>query len=155
MFSKVFFALGNHDARFLHALNSPLLPRKLLDFIGGCPEHKWEISCYYYAFLDCGGRTFRIEHPKSAAANTAVRLSDKYEMDVIVGHSHIQSFCWSTSGNHYAIQAGCIVDESRLAYAAQRSTNSPAHSLGAVLVRDGYPYVLTKYTQWNRMKQMA
>lgn len=154
-FDDILFTLGNHDARFLHALNSPLLPRKLLDFIGGCPEPKWKISPYYYSILETEGETYRVEHPKSAAQTTAVKLADKYECSVIVGHSHLQSTGWSTSGNHYAIAAGCVVDEGRLPYAAQRSTNRPAHSLGAVIVRDGVPWTLHARSDWTRLRRLV
>lgn len=154
LFDRVDFVIGNHDSRFLKLLNSPLLPRKLLDFIGGCPEPKWRIAGYYYSILVSGGETFRIEHPKSAAASTAIKLADKYECSVICGHSHLHNFGYSTSGKHYAVQAGCIVDETRLAYAAQRSTNSPAHGLGAVIVVDGYPFILEPRSPWQRLKRL-
>lgn len=153
IFKRIDYVLGNHDGRFLSALNSPLFPQNLLDFVK-LDDPAWRIACFYFSFLHSGGRTFRIEHPKSAAKNTAVRLADKYECSILMGHSHFLDFRMSTSGRHYACQMGAVVDERRLPYAAQRSVNSDTHALGSVLVRDGVPWLLTENSPWDRMKRM-
>jgi hypothetical protein len=147
------FVIGNHDDRFLRALNSPLLPSQLLNFIK-LDEGRWKIAPFYRSILISNGEKFQIEHPKGATANTPVRLADKFECHIIAGHSHIQNFQWSTSGRHYAIASGCCVDELRLPYAAQRSTNSPTHKLGAVIVREGVPYLLHPHVNWKRLAMM-
>jgi hypothetical protein len=152
-FDGIDYVIGNHDDRFLRALNSPLMPKKLLDFIG-LQDPKWRIAPFYRSILVSAGEKYQIEHPKGASANTPVRLADKFECHIIAGHSHIQNFQWSTSGRYYAIASGCCVDEDRLAYAATRSTNRPAHKLGAVIVRDGVPYLLHPKIDWGRMKRM-
>lgn len=150
-FARVDYVIGNHDDRFVRALKSPIMPEHLLGFLGVGGAKQWRIAPYFYSVLTSGGETFRVEHPRSAAANTAVRLADKYECSVIMGHSHLQDVRWSTSGRHYAIHAGCCVDEMRLPYAAQRSSNSPAHKLGAVMVREGAPWVLHDRVDWTRL----
>lgn len=149
-FDRVDYVIGNHDDRFIRALKSPMLPQTLLDFIG-LDHPRWRIAPYFYSVLISGGETWRVEHPRSAAANTAVRLADKFECHVIMGHSHMQDERWSTSGRYHAIHAGACVDESRLPYAAQRSTNRPAHKLGAVIVRDGCPFVLHGRSPWGML----
>jgi predicted phosphodiesterase len=149
-FERIDYVIGNHDDRFVRALKSPMMPQTLLDFVG-LTNPRWRIGPYFYSILISGGEKFRIEHPRSAAANTATRLADKFETSVIMGHSHAQDVRWSTSGRHYAIHAGCCVDERRLPYAAQRSTNQAAHKLGAVIVREGYPYVLHDRVDWQRL----
>lgn len=153
LFGTVLYILGNHDDRFLRRLNSPLAPQKLLDFIG-LSAPCWKIGPYFYGIVTSGGETFRLEHPRSAAQNTALRLADKNECSAIVGHDHYQDFKWSSSGKHYAIHAGCTCDETRMPYASQRSTNRPAHVLGAVVLREGVPYLLHPRVNWERLKRM-
>lgn len=153
VFARIDYVIGNHDDRFIRALKSPLLPQSLLDFIG-LTDPTWRIAPYFYSTLISEGEKYRIDHPRSAAAATAVKLADKFDCHSIVGHSHLQSVQWSTSGKHWAIQAGCSVDEERLCYAAQRSTNRPAHSLGAVIVRGGYPWILYPRSPWDRLKRL-
>lgn len=152
-FIRVDYVIGNHDGRFLSALNSPLFADKLLDFIG-LSDPKFRIAPYYFSHLISGGQTWRIEHPKGAAKNTASGLASKYLCNVAMGHSHRWSMEFDKSGNFYAIHMGCCVDERRLPYCAQRSNSSDAHSLGALIIRDGYPFLLSANTPWDRYAKM-
>jgi len=152
-FTGIYYVLGNHDDRFLRKLQAPLTPDSLLNFLG-LTDPTWHIKPYFFACLTSAGERWRIEHQRSAAPNCAVRLADKYECHVIVAHNHSQSEQWSTSGRYYAISSGCCVDEERLPYASQRSTNRPAHHLGAVIVLDGCPIILHSRSPWARMMRM-
>lgn len=157
-FETMDYVIGNHDGRFLRTLNSEIFPSQLLQMLGIMdPENsdpKWHIGPYYFSIINSGKRKFRVEHPKSAAKTTASILASKYLCNTIVGHAHQLQWGFDRSGTFYAIMAGCCVDEERLPYAAQRSTNADKHKLGAVILRDGYPYVLHEETQWKRMAKM-
>lgn len=154
IFKQVGYVLGNHDDRFLRKLQAPMTPQKLLNFLG-LTEPCWNIAPYFYGVLTSGGERWRIEHQRSAAPNAAIRLADKNETNTIIAHNHVQSLQWSTSGRYYAISSGCACDESRMFYAAARSSQRPAHALGAVIIRDGYPYVLHPRVDWARLARMA
>lgn len=145
------FFTGN--SRLLSALDSPLFAGALLDMIG-LHDPKWRIAPYYYSVLYSGGETWRIEHPKSAAQNTAVQLASKYLCNVAMGHSHGWSHSFDASGSWHAIQMGCCVDERRLPYAAQRSTSGKAHMLGALIIRAGQPYLLHERSDWGTLISM-
>ena len=152
-FDQVDWVIGNHDGRFLSALNSPVFSDQFLKFIG-LTDPKWRIAPYYYSFIRSGSELFRIEHPKSASQATASKLASKYLCHVLMGHSHLLSNQFDQSGSFWAIHMGHCVDERRLPYAAQRSNTSPAHVLGAVIIRDGYPWLLTERTPWASMAKM-
>ncbi len=152
-FERCDYVLGNHDGRFLAALNSPIYADSLLDFIG-INDPRWRIAPYYFSILQSGGETFRIEHPKSAAQAAPEKLASKFLCHIIAGHSHLLSFKFDQSGSFYAIYAGHTVDERRLPYASQRSNTAPAHVIGAVIVRDGYPHLLHQRTPWELYARM-
>lgn len=154
LFDRVDYVIGNHDGRLLSALDSPLFAGALLDMIG-LHDPKWRIAPYYYSVLYSGGETWRIEHPKSAAQNTAVSLASKYLCNVGMGHSHGWSHSFDASGSWHAIQMGCCVDERRLPYAAQRSTSGKAHMLGALIIRAGQPYLLHERSDWGLLAKQA
>jgi hypothetical protein len=154
LFDRVDYIIGNHDGRLLSALDSPLFAGALLDMIG-LHDPKWRIAPYYYSILHSGGETWRIEHPKSAAQNTAVSLASKYLCHIAMGHSHSLSHLSDASGNFHAIQMGCCVDESRLPYAAQRSTSGKAHMLGALIIRNGFPYLLRERIDWELLSKLV
>jgi|LDZU01.1.fsa_nt_gi hypothetical protein len=152
-FDLLIWVLGNHEGRLLRAINSPVEPSELLNMMR-LEEGKWKIAPYYYCLLETESGTFRITHPKSAANGTARSLCSQYFQHVIMGHSHKMFFDFDPSGKYYAIQAGHCVDEERLAYCAQRDAKRDSHKLGAVIVRDGYPYLLHEGIDWERMKKM-
>jgi hypothetical protein len=139
-FDEIHFILGNHEGRFLRALESALLPSELLNLVTA--GKAWKIAPYYYSYLNSGGERFLIEHPKNAAKTTAVKLASKHQCNILMGHSHRLSQEWDPSGKYYAIHMGCIVDENRLPYVAQRHNTADTHKLGAVIVRDGFPWLL-------------
>jgi hypothetical protein len=151
-FKQVYVIVGNHEGRFLTTLNTPLFPAEITRMIDA---KEWKVAPFYFSYLISGGEKYIIEHPKSAAIATAEKLASKYQCHTIVGHSHLLRFSWDISGKFYAITTGCAVDESRLPYAAQRHTNSPAHANGATIVRDGFPYLLHTHVDWNKLRMMG
>lgn len=154
LFDPIVYIMGNHEGRFLRTINAPTEPSELLRMMQ-LDSGRWVIAPYYYCILRSGGRVIRITHPKTAADNAARALAGQYLMDVLMGHSHKLLWGWDTSGTFYAIHMGHCVDEMRLAYAAQRDAKRYYHKLGAVIVRDGYPWLLHMETPWEQMKKMA
>lgn len=150
-FKNIDFVIGNHEGRLLRAFQSPVCPEDVLRLIDA---ESWRIAPYYWMHLKSGGRTYQIEHPGAAARTTAARLAAKYQVDVIMGHSHLLEFRMDASGQHYAITAGHCVDELRLPYSSQRHRPGDAHNLGAVIVRDGYPWLLHNGCDFARLMKM-
>lgn len=152
-FDKFVWIMGNHEGRLLRAINSPVNPSELLNLMR-LDSGKWEIAPYYYGLLTSGGEVFRITHPKSASDNTARMLAVQYHQHILMGHSHKMMFDWDPSGKYAAVQMGHLVDEGRLAYAAQRDARRNAHKLGAVIVRDGYVWLLNEHVDWARLRNL-
>lgn len=150
-FDRIDFVIGNHEGRLLRALQTALDPKILLKNLELNNSPKWRIAPFYFSYLFSAGEKYCIEHPKSAAASTAAVLAAKYGCHVLMGHSHHISMTTDVSGRYFAAEIGCVVDEARLPYAAQRHTRAPAHSLGAAIIRNGYPTILTKFTDWERL----
>lgn len=148
-FDIIHYVLGNHEGRLLRAMQTAMDPQELLRLLE--MGDKWKVSCYYFSYLDTPQGRYQIEHPKSAAATTAAVLAAKFGCHVLMGHSHHFSITTDVSGRYFAAEIGCLVDEARLPYAAQRHTRAAAHSLGAAIIRDGYPTILTKFTDWERL----
>jgi hypothetical protein len=153
LFDKFVWVLGNHEGRLLRAINSPVMPSELLNLMK-LEEGKWQIAPFYYCLLNTPKGTFRITHPKSAANGAARGLASQYFQHIIMGHSHKIFFDYDPSGTYFAIQCGHTVDENRLAYCAQRDAKRDSHKLGAVIIKNGYPYLLTEQLDWERMKRL-
>ena len=152
-FDEIHYVIGNHDDRYLRRMSVAMEAAELLTLLK-VDRDKWKIAPYYYSFLESAGETYRIEHPKVSGMNAARTLAAKFHAHILMGHSHRWAVEWDISGNFWAIQMGHCVDERRLMYAAQRSTGAPMHKLGAVIVRDGYPYVLGEESQFDRFANL-
>jgi hypothetical protein len=153
-FQDVVFVIGNHEGRLLRTMNSPLFAKDLLQFIG-IDDPVFRIAPYYYSLIETCKGTFRVVHPKGAAKSTATQLASKTQQHILMAHSHRWAHQYDISGTYHAIQMGCCVDESRLAYVGQRDNTSDKHKLGAVIIRDGFPYLLGEETPWDQYMKMA
>jgi hypothetical protein len=153
-FKEVYAELGNHDDRYLRALDQALSPKELLHQIDKDKDERWKIAPYYYGFIETEKGTFRVTHPRGAGQKTAIDLAVQYHSHVIMGHSHRWAVNRDPSGDYWAIQQGCCVDENRLAYVKQRDAKRDAHLLGATIIRGGYPFVLSPESPWDLLKRM-
>ena len=151
-FSNVDVVLGNHEGRLLNQLKSPLFPTEITRLVD---MQSWRIAPFYFQYLISGGEKYHVEHPKNYGKFSASKLCSKYLVNVLMGHSHHLSYTFDPSGKFYAIEMGCCADERRLPYASQRHNTTPSHALGAVIVRDGAPWLLHEKTDWKRMESMA
>ena len=152
-FEEIHYVMGNHDDRYLRTINRGMRASELLNLL--CiRDSRWKIAPYYFSELISNGEKFRIVHPKNSGMNAARVLAEKYHAHIIMAHSHRWSIEWDRSGKYWAIQSGAVVDERRLYYVASRDSGAPMHKLGATIVRDGYPYVLSEESQWDKLERM-
>lgn len=153
-FDNVFVALGNHDDRYLRALNQAVSPKELLHQLDRHEDSRWKIAPYYYTLIETDKGTFRATHPRGAGKNTAIDLAVQYHQHIVMGHSHRWSVNRDPSGKYWAIQTGHCVDELRLAYVQQRDAKRDAHINGATIIRGGYPFVLCPDSPFEMLKRM-
>jgi hypothetical protein len=148
-FDEIHCILGNHEGRLLRAIQTPLNPNHVLKEVGIVDNPKWKIRPYYFCHVVSGGETFRVTHPKNTAKASAWKLAAKFHQHVLMAHNHQVVLQFDPSGKFYAIETGCCVDESRLPYASQRDNAQHAHKLGAVLIRNGHPWLLHEGSPWD------
>lgn len=153
-FKEIYVALGNHDDRYLRALDQALSTKEFLHQLDRHEDTRWKIGPYYYTTIENEGGTFRITHPRGAGQKTAIDLAIQFHQHVIMGHSHRWAVNRDPSGKFWAIQQGHCVDEKRLAYVQQRDAKRDAHLLGATIIRGGYPWVLSPESPWEMLKRM-
>lgn len=152
-FEDIVYVIGNHDGRFLSALNSPLFAKQLKDFVIG-DNPKYRIAPYYYSTIHTENGDYSIEHPTLLSEKAAVQIAVQKQCHVLMGHSHRYSRLKDPSGKYWAIQMGMCVDEDRLAYVGQRTRSRERHATGATIIRGGYPYDLNPEIPWDLWKKM-
>ena len=152
LFDLIHFVIGNHDGRLIRALGSAMFPSEILRLVEA--GDKWMVKPYYFSKLISNGEEFQIEHPRSAAKSSAYKLASKYQCHILMAHSHRWGIDLDPSGKYYAIHMGCVVDENRLPYAAQRHSTADAHRLGACIVREGVPFLLNEKSPFELLTRL-
>jgi predicted phosphodiesterase len=152
-FTDIYTVMGNHDDRSLRRIDKDLTPRDLLTFLLGGKAPQWHIEPFYYCEVMSGGEKYHIEHQHGTSINIAAQLAAKFGCHTICGHNHAWSVGRDISGRYFAINSGHCGDELRMFYAASRHNARPAHVPGAVIIRDGFPWVLNEWSPWDKLKK--
>lgn len=150
-FDTITWIMGNHEKRVLSTLQK-ILPVDTLANVFGADNSKWVVSPYYWCILKSGGEEWQIEHPINTGKGSSKKLAPKFGRHIIMGHNHHFSITTDPSGKYYAIEPGMGMDEERMAYAVQRHNAADTHVLGAIIIRDGKPTPLNKFTDWEMLK---
>ena len=150
-FDRILWIMGNHEQRVLKLLQK-VLPVESLAAVFGADTPKWQVSPYYYCDLNSGGEAWRIEHPINTGKGSSKKLASKFTCNIIMGHNHHFNITTDPSGKYYAIEPGMGMDESLMAYASKRHNAADTHVTGAVIIRNGKPIPLNKFTDWDLFK---
>lgn len=149
-FEYIFWMMGNHEKRTT-ALLKKVLDVQSVGRLFGATSNRWEMSHYYWVRFESGGALWQVEHPINSGKGSSKRLASKFLCNTIMGHNHQFNITTDPSGKFYAIEPGACIDESRAGYINQRHMVADTHMLGAVLVRNGLPTPLNKFTDFGML----
>ena len=150
-FDKILWIMGNHEQRVLKTLQK-VLPVDSLAVVFGADNPKWEVSPYYHCTLMSNGEEWKIEHPVNSGKGSSKKLASKFTCHIVMGHNHHFNITTDPSGKYYAIEPGMGMDEERMAYVSQRHNAADTHITGALIIRNGKPLPLNKFTDWDLLK---
>ena len=151
-FKLVHMSLGNHEGRIITKFDVRMQADEISKWLDA---PTWKIAPYYFCNLTSAGQEYQLEHPRNYSKGSSRALCAKYQRSVIMFHGHHYYKSMDISGHFLALEPGCCVDESRLAYAAQRHRTGDAHVLGAVIVRDGVAWDVGLEAQRTDWKALA
>lgn len=150
-FDKILWIMGNHEQRVLKTLQK-VLPVDSLAAVFGADNQKWDVSPYYHCKLISNGEEWQIEHPVNSGKGSSKKLASKFTCNIVMGHNHHFNITTDPSGKYYAIEPGMGMDEERMAYASQRHNAADTHVTGALIIKNGKPVPLNKFTDWDILK---
>lgn len=150
-FENILWIMGNHEQRVTRLLRR-VLDVQSVSRLMGTDSPKWKVSPYYMATLTSAGTPWRIEHPINSGKGSSKKLSSKFLTNIIMGHNHHFSITTDPSGTFYAIEPGMGGDEERMGYVQQRDNAADKHMVGAIIIRDGKPTPLNRFTDWEMLK---
>jgi len=150
-FKEILVLTGNHEGRILKRLGFHQIEHNRLKRLFD-PEDVAEFSPYYFCYV----QDWMVCHPKNVSSipgRVAARLAEKYHCNVVAAHGHTFGLAQDVSGQYLGIDSGCCADPSRLEYIALRPNLRPQVHQGAVILQDGYPWLLNRHLDTNRIKQ--
>ena len=149
-FKERYHIMGNHEGRLLRTIGTDIEGGNLADIFG---MTDWHMSEYYFAELTSAGELYRIAHPKPYAKTAAAEMASRFLCHYVMGHSHDLSMRKDRSGKFWAISMGHCADETRFPYESQRDRTYWSHVNGAVIVTDGYPWLITDEFPFGKVKR--
>jgi len=140
-FDKLYYFLGNHDARVVkvmerklradQALRMVIAPKLAQEF-----ERKVETTSNWWMLASHNWELSHAPKNRNMPATTAKALAEARRKNVIQAHTHKWGMLQDVSGRLVAIESGCCVDIEKLRYANEMHSPSTAMVNGAVLMLD-------------------
>jgi len=150
-FDHVTLIKGNHENRINRVTYGKIQARHLFELIGKKVwEKKFTYSIYDKLFIS---NKWMIVHPNSfsqISASVAVRLAEKYHMNILNAHGHFFAMRYDRSGKYVAIDLGGMFDQQKIDYINLKTTTHPKWNPGFVVItQDNGLHVFHKQTDWS------
>lgn len=152
-FDQVTYIWGNHSERIRRLVGKDLAASRFLRLFSR--RENVAISEYWWGF--CGERWI-VCHPGNASvihARVPSLLAEKYNRHVAAGHGHLQGAAWTRSGELIGLDVGVCADRERLEYTQRRLNTRPAVNLGALILVDELPWLLTPLSDFKRLARLG
>jgi hypothetical protein len=153
-FKEVLWFAGGHERRFLRRLMSAIGMERLAKLVTDLEQ--LTASSYHHCFLISGGKKIAVVHPKNLSqipARLPTFLCRKFRMPVVCGHDHIWGLAQDESGEDWACSVGVSANPKRLSYVTLETNTRPAVTQGALIVKDGHPWLLhPKFTDLKALR---
>lgn len=152
-FERVLWLAGNHEIRILRQLKASVKMSRLAGMFTELPQ--LETTPYHWCAV---GNDWHVTHPGSRSvipARVPFFLIRQQRKNVAAGHDHRWGIVQDESGLNVAVSIGVCADPARLGYDALRDTTHPAVIQGALIVKRGYPWLLSpKWTDWRALRSI-
>ena len=152
-FDKIYYSMGNHEARFFHLFEGNVKVNQLKNLIyTAISGKKLIITKYHYLTLN---NKWRLTHPKNYSRippQIERRLAEKYHMHIIGAHGHLFGMSTDISGDYLTLQIGGLSDPDRTWYIKEKDTTHPKWTPGFWMIRNDviYPFTLHEnLTDWD------
>ena len=136
--------MGNHEMRLIRMLNYKLGAEELTPMFASHPG--LVVTDYHWCTVRSGGQNWRISHPKNAhmkPASVATKIVAKCNCHVAVGHDHVCGKIRTEDAHHWAISTGVCLMPKKLDYTTLTDNTRWKVAQGALIIRSGWPELLT------------
>lgn len=132
VFSRIIILCGNHEYRLVKTLAGQLPFSEIMkgwechDIVGDGIE----VEDLPVAWLGDWGMVCHPGNYSKSSGAVAVRLAEKYQRDVFMGHDHFLALRFDISGRHKAMSLGCCCREDLMPWKQFNVTTHPVWNRG-------------------------
>jgi hypothetical protein len=150
-FDEMWMISGNHERRFIEKLDGEFDIQDVL--AASLPGGHVRATVLDKCTVKTKNGTYSVIHGDNyskKALNNADELAQKYQTHIISHHEHHAALGLDRFDRYYIVNNGGLFDQKKMSY-VQLKTNTCANmSQGFTMVKNGYPYLFGKFTDWDR-----
>lgn len=150
-FDEIYFLCGNHERRKLFLMKGEESPEEILAAVkppnGRIRATVWDRS----TILTSQGK-YTVLHGDSyrqLSLSAANRYAQKFQSHIISQHEHHAAIGMDEFDRYFIINNGGLFDVNKMAYVQLTTTTKSGMSQAFTMVRDGYPTLFGKWTNWK------
>lgn len=152
-FDEMYMVLGNHDARLIKALQGKVEVQDVMNLVNAhLPLGKIQVSVRDALGVKTSQGLYRIAHGASyrkLPLSTANELAQKYQAHIILHHEHHAAQGMDIYDRYFIVNNGGLFDKEKMAYVQLLTQAKAGMSNGFTIVKNGYPTLLGKWTNWK------
>lgn len=150
-FDEMWMLCGNHEHRILKQLDGQYDINDVL--AASLPSGKVKATVLDRCRVNTSNGVYTIVHGSNyskKSLNNADELAQKYQTHIISHHEHHLAIGLDRFDRYFIVNNGGLFDQKKMSY-VQLGTNTCANmSQGFTMVREGYPYIFGKFTDWSK-----
>lgn len=150
-FDEMWMLCGNHEHRILKQLEGQYDINDVL--AASLPSGKVKATVLDRCKVRTGKGTYTILHgdnySKKSLSN-ADEWAQKFQTHIISHHEHHAAIGLDRFDRYFIVNNGGLFDQKKMGYVQLKSNTCANMSQGFTMVKNGYPYLFGKFTDWTR-----
>jgi hypothetical protein len=151
VFDEMWMLCGNHERRILNKLDGQYDINDVL--AASLPSGKVRATVLDKCTIHTSNGAYSIVHGDNyskKSLNNADELAQKYQTHIISHHEHHAAMGLDRFDRYFIVNNGGLFDQRKMGYTKVSSNTCANMSQGFTMVKNGYPYLFGKFTDWSR-----
>lgn len=151
VFQEIWMIAGNHERRLLEHLDGQWDFQDVLT--ASLPSGHIKATVRDRCVVKTSQGKYTVLHGANYARkplSNADEYAQKFQSHIIAHHEHHAAIGMDRWDRYYCISNGGLFDVNKMAYVQLRTNTMAGMSNGFTMVKDGYPYLFSKFTDWKK-----
>lgn len=150
-FDEMWMVSGNHERRILEKLDGQYNINDVL--AASLPSGKVKATVLDRCTVKTSKGKYTVLHGDNYAKkslNNADEYAQKFQTHIISHHEHHAALGLDRFDRYFIVNNGGLFDHTKMSYVQTKSNTMAGMSQGFTMVKNGFPYLFGKFTDWDR-----